>query len=104
MNNRQVAKAVMKRHKEMVKLPIQHALVEAEIEKIAKQFGLPAEEVRRVAIVPFALMRSYRDDMETRFDVKDGFPSVRVPYIGIFYPRPWKYNEYLERHGIISPE
>lgn len=57
------------------------------IQNLAKEMKLKAEDVERVYEAPFALMAivmKYRCDKD-----KEYFPSLRIPYFGIFHCPPW---------------
>ena len=61
--------------------------VKALISSLAKEMNLSQEEIEKVYEAPFALMAivmKHRCDREKLY-----FPSLRVPYFGIFYCPPW---------------
>ena len=69
------------------------------INSLAKEMNLNVEDVERAYEAPFALqaiLMKYRCDREKLY-----FPSLRIPYFGIFYSPPWIKRKLKKKNEAI---
>ena len=90
------AKKVVDRHLSTARLPYLHKEVEALIEQVAVEMGMKPLEVRRIALTPFALWKSIRNNPEINEDIEKGFPTIGIIHLGTFSPRLWRIENYLK--------
>jgi hypothetical protein len=71
--------------------------VKSLITSLSKEMNLKIEDVERAYEAPFALqaiLMKYRCDREKLY-----FPSLRVPYFGLFYCPEWHKKRLLKKNN-----
>lgn len=76
--------------------PLLHPSVEKIVKELAAEYGVSKNEVRKVVTTPYQLWKDVRTN-ERKFDGEKGFPTMRIPYIGVFAARFTYIDSYLAK-------
>jgi len=74
-----------------------HREIKQLLKFIALKYDIPFSEVQKVYEAPFKLQV---DIMKVKCDRKSAnFPSLRIPYFGVFYSPKWRRDKYFKKNN-----
>lgn len=90
-----INKIVSNRHKRLLgsNLRYMHREVEKIIDDLSAQYGYSRNEIRKIVVSPYSMLKDIRQTNQLKCDPSDGFPAIRIPYLGIFSAR----ESYIDR-------
>ena len=90
---------VLKRHKRLLDSNLRYLQKEVEniIDDLAAETGSTRNEIRKIVTSPYIMLKDIRQSEEFKCDADNGFPALRIPYLGIFSARESYIDRFIKR-------
>lgn len=90
-----INKIVASRHERLLgsNLRYMHREVEQIIDDLSAKYGYSRNEIRKVVASPYSMLKDIRQTNQLKCNPDEGFPAIRIPYLGIFSAR----ESYIDR-------